>query len=184
MLCSYIHTVLILVVCLIFYFRCVTMLLGLLCLQQRLTANLLAGCMRPVDHWGASALCESPSSLHCSHLSWQALHCRLCKPALRACMHDMHARRSRACSDASQACHTCSRTQLGCGRYDNLQKVAVYFPAATNRHGSYLTAFSDGGLQLAVITTLTGFSQMVADQSYWCVVRWLAFTALATAACC
>ena len=45
-------------------------------------------------------------------------------------------------------------------RYDNLQTVSLYFPAATNRHGSYLTAFSDGGLQLSVITTLTGYSQV------------------------
>ena len=49
--------------------------------------------------------------------------------------------------------------------------MSLYVPAATNRHGSYLTAFSDGGLQLAVITTLTGYSQMVADQSYWCARR-------------
>ena len=49
--------------------------------------------------------------------------------------------------------------------YNRLTQVPQYFPVSGNRHGSLLTAWSDPGLQLAVITTITGFSQLVTDQS-------------------
>lgn len=51
--------------------------------------------------------------------------------------------------------------------YERLQQVPLYFPVSGNKGGSLLTTWSDPGLQLAVITTLTGFSQLVTDQSYW-----------------
>ena len=80
------------------------------------------------------------------------------------------AQRSNECTGPCMQTASHITTPLGLCRYDNLRTVSEYFPAATNRHGSYLTGFSDGGLQLAVITTLTGYSQMVADQSYWCAL--------------
>lgn len=47
-----------------------------------------------------------------------------------------------ACSDERPSIST----RGFASRYDNLQKMAVYLPAETNRHGSYLTGWSNGGL--------------------------------------
>ncbi|KAK9909531.1 hypothetical protein WJX75_003728 [Coccomyxa subellipsoidea] len=51
--------------------------------------------------------------------------------------------------------------------YERLVQMAIYFPVADQKDGSYLTITSDSGIQFMFIFFLSGLSQMLVDQSYW-----------------
>ncbi|KAK9816495.1 hypothetical protein WJX72_001008 [[Myrmecia] bisecta] len=51
--------------------------------------------------------------------------------------------------------------------YERLKEAAIYFPVPGNRGGSYLTGFSEGGVEFSAIFFLSALAQMFVDQAYW-----------------
>ena len=50
---------------------------------------------------------------------------------------------------------------------DSVVKVTDWILHAGNKGGSYLTIWSNGGLQFGLINVFAGFGNVWADQSYW-----------------
>ena len=51
--------------------------------------------------------------------------------------------------------------------HDRLVQMALYYPVADQKDGSYMTITSDSGIQFMFIFFLSGLSQMLVDQSFW-----------------
>ena len=51
--------------------------------------------------------------------------------------------------------------------HDRLVQMAIYYPVADQKDGSYMTITSDSGIQFMFIFFLSGLSQMLVDQSFW-----------------